>query len=433
MEGWLIAVIAFGFVFSLMALGAPIAFCILGGSILGLWLQGGADVLIGFTSYSVHHLMASYPLAVAPMFILIGTLAEPAGLAERCYMAFHRLLGHLTAGLLMATTASAALFGACCGSSVASAALFTRLALPELRRLGYQIELSLGAIATAGGLATLIPPSIMAVFYGILTNTSVGKVLLAGIIPGIILSIMLMVGLYLRAKLNPALVPKAAPRCSFKEKVYAIVAIWPLLMVFLAIVGGIYSGFCTPTEAGAIGASVIFIYSIISKVAVKKIVQGFHEAAALTAQIFILIIGGQMLSKVVSLSGITQALLSWMAGSGFGLAFIWVIFITILLILGAILDPISMLVLSVPMSFPVLTKLGVDPVALGIVVILLVEVAVITPPVGFNVYVVSAIAEVDPMVGFRGSIMFFFILLMMIALIILVPSMATFLPDLAFR
>ena len=432
MGGEIVLIIVFGLIFSLLLYGVPIAFCIFAGTILGLFLIGGGDVLIGFMSYSIHHLMASYPLAVAPMFILIGTLGEASGLGMRSYDVFYKFLGNFRGGLLMATTGAAALFGACSGSSVASAALFARVALPELRKLGYQEEMSLGAIATAGGLAVLIPPSIMVVFYGILTNTSIGKILIAGIIPGIILSVMVMAAIYVRVWLNPDLAPRSINVFSWRQKTGSLLSIWPLLVVFSVIIGGIYTGFCTPTEAGAIGASVVFIYAVLNRTGSKKMAAAFYEAAELTSQIFILIIAGQMLSKVVSLSGVTHSLLSWMSASNFSLVGIWIIFIAIYLVLGAILDPISMLVLTLPIGFPILANLGVDPVALGIVVVLLVEVAVITPPIGFNVYVVAAIAGTDPVVAFRGSTLFFFVIILMILLVIIFPNIATILPNLAF-
>ena len=432
MPGELILLIVFSMIFILLLIGVPIAFSIFSGSILGLWMVGGIDTVVGFIGYSVHHLMASYTLAVAPMFILIGTLGEVCGLGELSFAAFYRFLGSLRGGLLMATTGAAALFGACCGSSVASAALFSRLALPELKKLGYQREISLGAIATAGGLATLIPPSIMVVFYGILTNTSIGKVLLAGIVPGAVLSILIMAAIYLRIRINPSLAPRLSQGFSWRNKFASLLKIWPLIAVFGVIIGGIYTGFCTPTEAGAIGASVVFVYSLIVKTSLRKIVQAFHEATALTSQIFVLIIGGQMLSKVVSLSGVSHAILSWLVAANLSLFFVWIIFIALFLVLGAILDPISMMVLTLPIIFPVMAKLGVDPIALGVIVVLLVEVAVITPPIGFNVYVVAAIAGVDPAVAFRGSVLFFFVILLMILIIIVFPGLATFLPQLAF-
>lgn len=429
MEGWPVLGIVFGFIFLLLAFGVPIGFCILGGAIIGLFLVGGVNTAVGFFTHSIHHLSASYVLAVAPLFILVGTLAEAGGLGERAYLAFHKLLGHFRGGLLMATTGAAALFGACCGSSIASAALFSRLALPELREFGYQERISLGCIATAGGLAVLIPPSIMMVFYGILTGTSVGRVLLAGIVPGIVLSILIMLAIFIRIKLNPEIAPLLTTTVTRREKLTSIVGIWPVLVVFFVIIGGIYTGICTPTEAGALSAAVVFLYGVVRRIGRAKLIWAFHEATALTAQIFILIIAGQMLAKVVSLSGVTHSVLVWMATAGLPLATIWVIFILIYLILGAILDPISMLVLTLPLSFPILTALGVDPIALGVIVVILVEVAVITPPIGFNVYVVAAMAGVDPVEVFRGSVMFFFVLMLMVVIIIALPGLATWLPS----
>lgn len=424
--------LTFAIVFFLLAVGVPIAFAIFSGAIAGLWLIGGVNTVTAFFGYGLHALMASYPLAVAPLFILVGTLAEVCALGESAYIALHRLLGSVRGGLLMATTGAAALFGACCGSSVASASLFSRLALPELRKFGYQEEMSLGGIATAGGLAVLIPPSIAMVFYGILTDVSIGKVLIGGIIPGIILAGMIMFTIFIRVKLNPRLAPMSVAATSWREKFLSLIGIWPLLGVFVIIIGGIYSGFCTPTEAGAVGASLVLLYALARGAKVKQLVGAFREAAALTAQIFILVAGGLMLSRVVALSGITKAMLSWVVASELPLFSVWTIFIVICLILGAILDPVSMMVLTLPLTFPILTGSGVNPIALGIVVVLLIEVAVITPPIGFNVYVVAALAGTDPMVAFRGSFPFFIVLMVMIVIVILFPSISTWLPGLAY-
>jgi len=429
----MILILVFGIIFAFLFLGVPIAFCILTGTVVGLWALLGTAALCGIISESVHHLIANYTLAVAPMFILVGTLAEASGLGERAYTAFNKSLGQLRGGLLMATTGAAALFGACSGSSLASAALFSRLALPELKKLDYQTEISLGAIATAGGLATLIPPSIMVVFYGILTNTPIGKVLIAGIVPGVILSLLIIGTIYAMVLLNPAIAPKPKEKATFWEKVLSIFRIWPLLVVFLIIVGGIYTGFCTPTEAGAVGAAVVFLYNLFSGTTLKKVAGAFKEAALLTSQIFILVIGGMLLSKVIVLSGVSRSVLEWLQQADLSMIMVWTIFILIYLVLGALLDPVSMLVLTLPMGFPILTKMGVDPIALGVVVLIMVEAAVITPPIGFNVYVVAAVAEVDPVRAFRGSIVFFFVILFMTVILILMPGIATWLPNLAFK
>jgi TRAP-type C4-dicarboxylate transport system permease large subunit len=243
---------------------------------------------------------------------------------------------------------------------------------------------------------------------------------------------MIVIAMYVRIRLNPKIAPKSFDISTLREKIAAIVGIWPLLVVFGIIIGGIYSGFCTPTEAGAVGASVVLLYSIARGTGFRQIAKAFHEAAALTAQIFILVVSGQILSKVVSLSEITNSILAWMGASNFPDVGIITIFIVIYLVLGAILDPISMMVLTLPLSFPILINAGVDPIALGVVVVLLVEVAVITPPIGFNVYVVAAIAGADPEVAFRGSILFFFVLMLMIVIVLFFPGLATWLPNLAF-
>lgn len=432
MEGLIYVGIAFVLMFVLLALGVPIAFCILCGAIVGLQLLGGFNTVTSLFGYSLHVLMASYPLAVAPLFILIGTLADVSGLGEVAYFALHRLVGSVRGGLLIATTGAAALFGACSGSSVASTALFSKIALPELRKLGHQEEISLGCIATAGGLAVLIPPSVAMVLFGLLTGESIGKLLIGGLLPGITLTAILMGFIHMRVRLNPKLAPVGGVRATWREKRLAVISVWPLIVVFSVIIGGIYFGWSTPTEAGALGASVVLVYALSRRIGLRKVLHAFTNALRTTGQIFILVAAGMLLSKAVALGGVTQVFLLWLETSQFPVAVVWAIFILICLGLGAILDPVSMMVLTLPISYPVLMELGVNPIALGVIVVLLNEVAVITPPIGFNVYVVSALGQVDPAVGFRGVTPFFFVLMFMIILVIVFPSIASWLPSVAF-
>jgi len=431
MEGWIFIILLFGVIFLLMALGVPIAFSIFAGGILGLWVLGGLASVISFFQYGMHHLIASYILAVGPLFILLGSIADVSGLGERVYYAFQKLLGQFRGGLLTATIGSCAVFGGISGSSIADAAVFSKIAIPELKKFGYQDELSFATIATAGALDVLIPPSMAAVIYCVLTNTSVGKVLIAGIIPGIINTLILMVGIYIRIRLNPKLAPETLSRSSWMEKLVSVIAIWPALAIVVIILGSIYTGFCTPSEAAAVGAIVVMLYAVIYRTRLKKLKEAYYDSVAVVAQIFIIIVGGQMLQKAVSLSGVSRDILTWM--SSFSLFWVWVIFILVYFILGCILDPTSMMVLTLPICFPLMTKLGVDPIVLGIVVIVMVEIAVITPPVGFNCYVVAAMAGVDPEVVFRGVLPFVFMLFLMLLIVILYPPLTTWLPNLAFR
>ncbi|MBI2868389.1 MAG: TRAP transporter large permease [Chloroflexi bacterium] len=423
---------AFGLFFVLLALGTPIFVGVFIGAGVGLFMVQGWSALWTFFTTSIHAMIAQYFFAVIPMFILVGMLADSGGMGVRAYNAFHKLVGHVRGGLLITTIFAAAAFGACSGSSVASAALFAKVSLPELKKFNYAETTSLGAVATAGSLAVLIPPSAAMVIYGVLTNTSVGRMLIGGIVPGILLSLMLVGVVMLMVRLNPGTAPMKIEPASWKERLKTPLIIWPLVAVFLIIIVSIWTGLVTPSEAGALGSLVMLLWNLIIRVPLKKIGAALFQTAVTTSQIMILIVGGLMLSKVVIYSRITVDIIEWIRINNFSLAVVWMFIVLIWLILGMIIDPNSQLVLTLPLIYPVMTGLGVDPVALGIVAIVMIEVAVITPPVGFNCYVVASIAEVDPGRAFRGIMPFFATLMAAVVVFISFPILSTWLPTLAF-
>ncbi|MBI2868515.1 MAG: TRAP transporter large permease [Chloroflexi bacterium] len=424
--------IAFGLFFFLLAIGTPIFVGVFVGAALGLYLVRGWDAVWGFFTHSLHADLAQYFFAIIPMFILVGMLSESGGLGQRAYETFHKLIGHIRGGLLVATTFAAAAFGACSGSTIASAALFSKVALPELKKHNYNQGMSLASIATAGTLATLIPPSAMMVIFGVLTNTSIGRLLIAGILPGLIVAAMLGTQILVMVRLKPDLAPVRLEPVSWRERLMAPVLIWPLLGVFAIIVGSIWTGLVAPSEAGALGSVVVLLWNFIARVPGKRIIGAFRDTAITSSQIMILILGGLILSKVVAYSRVTITAIDWIQVNDLPLAAVWGLIILIWLVLGMIIDSTSQLVLTLPFAFPIMTGLGVDPIVLGIVAIVMIELGVITPPVGFNCYVVASIAEVDPWVVFRGIFPFCVTLSAAVVLFILVPQISTFLPSLAF-
>jgi len=433
MDPAIVVAICFVIMLALILLGIPIAFALFSGAIFGLYFIGGSKALLSFFYISPYTLMASYPLAVAPLFILVGTIASETGLSRSAFEAFNKWFGYLPGGILIATIGAGALFGACCGSTAASAALFSKIAIPETRARKYKEELSLGTIAASGTLATIIPPSVMVVFYGIITGTSVGKVLVAGIIPGIILAILFALYIFIYAKIRPEVAPMVKISTTWGEKMRAVLNVWPIVAVFIVIMGGIYTGFCTPTEAGALGAAVVLIYAIARRTKRESLANAFRDVLLLVAQVFLIIIAGMMLSKVVALSGITQTLMDLLVASGWSLLPVMGIIVLLYLVLGALLDPVSMLILSLPIAFPLITGLGFSDVAFGVIVIVLVASAVLTPPIGVNCFIVAGAAGVDSMKVFKGVVPFFLIQLATLALFIFFPEIILWLPNLAFN
>jgi tripartite ATP-independent transporter DctM subunit len=418
--------------FILLAIGAPVFVGILLGATVGLYIQIGFGGTWGYLADSLYYIMTSYVFATIVMFILIGQLSDSGGLGTRAYQAFYKLVGHLRGGVFTSTIFAAAAFGACSGSSVASAALFARIALPEMKKFSYSESVSLGCVATAGTLAILIPPSGMMVIYGVLTNVSIGRLLIGGIIPGIVLAILLAAQVFLQVTLKPSIAPTNPNRAPIREQVISMLNIWPLALVFAIVVASIWSGLVTPSEAGALGVGVVLIWNFIARIKLRNIFGAFHNAVVTSCQIMILVVGGLILSKVVAYSNVSTMIIDWIVANNVPLPGIWAILIVAWLILGMFVDSTSQLVLTLPLFFPIMTKLGVDPIALGVVAIVMIEVGVITPPVGFNCYVVSSIAGVDPGVAFKGIFPFFVTLLIAVAILILFPILATLLPSLAF-
>lgn len=423
--------IVFIAMFALVLIGVPIAFALLVGSFAGLWSVVGLPLALEKFLSAPYNITANYSFAVFPLFLAMGHLAGEIGIAEQAYMAAYRWLGGIRGGLVMATIVAGALFAAMSGSTIASAVLFAKISLPELLRTGHLRSMSAACIASVGTLATMIPPSIMMVLFGLLTDTSVGKLLIAGIVPGILISGTFVAGIALMGRLNPQTIPKADIRFSWRERIVGVRGIWPILVTFLIVMGGIYTGKFTPTEAGGIGAFCVFLLALIRRAGAKKIMTGFAGAAGTAAQVFIIVVAGMIFGTVVGFSGILKPFMSFVEGLPIPSLGIMAIIVVIYLLLGMFLDPVTMLVISLPFTFPLVTEtLGYSPFAFGVMAIMLVEMAVITPPIGFNVFVVAGAANMPSTTVFRGIVPFFIMMMIALWMIILFPQIATFLPDL---
>jgi len=412
---------------ALVMLGVPLAFALMGVSIVVVYLQTGASFALSLFTVFPREILGNFSYSVVPMFILMGQLAGELGLAEHGYTVARRWLTFSRGGVLSATFGASAIFAAISGSSIASAGFFAKITVPELERYGYDKKLGLGAIAAAGSLATLIPPSIMMVIFAMMTETSVGGLLIGGIIPGIVLTALMIGLLEVIGRVKPNLIPPMTEHVSWRDRIGSISRIWPIGLTFVMIFGGIYAGFFTPTGAGAIGAFTVFLIALQKRTGLKRIVGTLKETVLVTSQVFFVVLGGILFSKMIALSGMVGNIIT--ATSGLPEPAVVVIVIAIYLVAGAVLDPVSMVVVSVPFTFPLLLALGFHPIQIGIMVIVLVEAAVITPPVGFNCYIVASAAKVDPMVVFRGMIPYFFVILLMIGLIVIFPQLSVWLPS----
>lgn len=423
-----VGIVVFCLMLFLVLLGTPIGLGLLGTGFIGAWLMVGWSTAVQLFTELPREILANYSYSVCPMFILMGQIANELGLVARAYEAARVWLRFSRAGLLPALFFAGGLFGAISGSSIASAGFLAKVSAPELKKHGYDQRWALGAIAAAGTLATLIPPSIMMVIFAMLTDTSVGRILIGGITPGIILILMMWAMLEIVARFKPQLFAKRNdPILSMREKFVSLKKIGPILIVFFVMLGGIYGGIFTPTAAGAVGVAAVLCIAVFKRVPMKNILRAVSDTAVISAQVFFVVLGGLLFSKILAVSGLVNVLVGYVNGLPGPLVFTGVTLIY--LAAGAVLDPVSMLVVAVPVTYPVLKALGFDPVQIGIFCIIMVEAGVLTPPVGFNCYVVAGAANVNSSIVFQGMVPYFFVILALVVLIALFPQIVTFLPN----
>ena len=384
---------------------------------------------------TVYETASFYPYTIIPLFILMGGFAGNAGITRELYQTFDKWFRRLPGGLGIATIASCAFFAALSGSSVAASAAMGNIAIPEMRRFQYAPKLAVGAVAAGGTLSFLIPPSLGFVVYGMLTEQSIGKLLISGIIPGILLSLAFIVVIIFQVKMNPALAPATPGEVSFKEKILAFSGIWETLLVFFIVMGGIYLGFINPTEAGAIGATALLIIILLKKrLTLKNFSVSLFEASRISVLVLFLVAGANVFSYFLALSTIPMAVSSWMAGMEVSRYVIFAIIILIYMMLGCFLDAISMMVLTMPVIFPVIKALGFDPIWFGVICVIMMEAGLITPPVGLNVYTLAGVVKDVPMQTiFRGAAPFLLSMIAVVILITLFPKIALFLPNMMGR
>jgi len=415
----------------LLVLGMQVAFAGMAAGLMGLWMLKGFGTAADSIGYLTHGLSTSYGLSVIPLFVLMGYLAYYAGLTEDIYDVVRDWIGHLTGGLAMATTAGCAIFGACSGVSTAAAAVFAKVAIPEMDRYGYDRRLSAGVVAASGTLAALIPPSALIIVYAILVEQSVGKLLIAGIIPGIISAFIYMMMIYTRVRLNPSL-GRALPPVPWKKRLISLSRIIAVPIIFIVVIGGLYTGVFTPTEAGAVGAfSMLIVALAMRRLTWSKFKDCLLEAGRTTVMIFVIIIGVLIFMRILALSGGTIAFIQWTSALPVPRLVILLGFLSLYVVLGMFLTATSMLILTCPLIVPVVIALGYNPIWFGIIAIKMCEICLITPPIGLNVYVVRSVLRDMPVEEiFRGAIPFFFMDILTVAVLIAFPQITLFLPGL---
>jgi tripartite ATP-independent transporter DctM subunit len=424
-----------GLLVFLLFLGMPIAFVMMFVGFLGISYLASVNAALPVVAKTVYETAAHYPYTIIPLFILMGGFAGSAGITRELYNTFDKWFRKLPGGLGIATIAACAFFAALSGSSVAAAAAMGTVAIPEMRRFNYAPELAVGVVAAGGTLSFLIPPSLGFVVYGMLTEQSIGKLLISGIFPGILLSLAFIVIIVVEVRMDPSLAPATPGEVSLKEKLLAFSGVWETLLVFFIVMGGIYLGFINPTEAGAIGATALFVIALLKKkITLKNLSASLLEATRISVLVLFLVAGANVFSYFLALSTIPMAVSSWMAGLQVSRYVILTIIVVIYLILGCFLDAISMMVLTMPVIFPVVKALGFDPIWFGVICVIMMEAGLITPPVGLNVYTLAGVVKDVPMQTiFRGAVPFLISMIAVVIIITIFPKICLFLPSMMGR
>ena len=430
-----IGIIGSGVLVFLLFLGMPIAFVMMFVGFLGISYLTSIHAALPVVAKTLYETASHYPYTIIPLFILMGGFAGGAGITRELYESFDKWFRKWPGGLGIATIAACAFFAALSGSSVAASAAMGTIAIPEMRRFHYAPKLAVGVVAAGGTLSFLIPPSLGFVVYGMLTEQSIGKLLISGVFPGILLSLAFILIIVFQVKLNPHLAPATPGEIGLKEKILALSGIWETLMVFLIVMGGIYLGFINPTEAGAIGATALFVIILLKgKLTLKTLTTSLLEATRISVLVLFLVAGANVFSYFLALSTIPMAVSNWMASLEVSRYFILSIIVLIYLFMGCFLDAISMMVLTMPVIFPVIKTLGFDPIWFGVICVIMMEAGLITPPVGLNVYTLAGVVKDVPMETiFRGAMPFLFSMIAVVILITIFPKIALFLPSMMGR
>lgn len=415
----------------LLALGVPVAVSLGAVGFAGLLLIGGWDLALSQIQTLPYNLTAQYAFAVVPLFVLMGNLALQGGLARELYEAADRWVGHLRGGLYLTTIAGSAAFGAASGSTIVNSTVFTRIALPEMLRLGYSKRLSSACIAAVGTLDAMIPPSVAMVVYGIITEQSIGHLMVAGIVPGVLSAVAYGVTVVVMVRLRPELAPARAVRYSWTERLAALRGTWAIFTLFLVVMGGIYFGLFAPSAAGAAGAfGALVILGLRLRLTRAGLWESLRSAALTTAMLFAIIIAGLLFSRMLVLAGLVTRFVDLVVGLALPPLGLVVLLCLMYIALGCVVDAISMLIVTLPFVFPVISAAGIHPIWFGILAVQLLEIGAITPPVGLNLYATVSAAEglvtLDDVV--RGILPFVVLSLAILAALIAFPGLALWLP-----
>lgn len=411
-------------------LGMPVAFALGVAGAIGLYAYGGFDTVSGILGTVPYRSAAHYTLSTLPMFILMAQFVSVSGIVDDVFTAAQRWLQRLPGGLAITTIFAAAGMAAMSGSSTASAATLSTMAVPQMVKHGYSPRVATGVVTVAGTLAIMIPPSIAFVLYGIITETSIGRLLIAGIIPGILTAAVYCIGIMLWSRISPGSMPASTARFTFRQKVASLRNLWPFMIVASIVIGSMYGGLATPTEAAAFGA----FGSLVIPLAMGRMsFASFRTAVVLTLKsttmIFAIIIGAMIFGYFLTITESTQRLIDYIAALEVNRWVIMLAIVAMYLVLGCIMDQVAIILVTLPLVFPLVMSLGFDPIWFGVVCTKTAEIGMATPPVGMNAYVVSATTRVPLDEVFRGAGVLIALDFLALAILLAFPALSTWLPS----
>lgn len=428
-----VGLFGFGAMLLLLGLGVPVAYSIGAVAIVGIYYAVGSVFLMSTIETLPYAFASDYNFAVVPLFVLMGALASRAGIISDLYTAAFRLTSGIRGSLMMATVMAQAMFAAISGSTTVAASIFTRMALPEMARHGYNAGVAGGCVAAAGTLAGLIPPSIAMVLYAVLTGEPIGKLLIAGVLPGALTAVGYIVGIRLMLFVKPEWAPAIHERFNWKQKLAGIGNTWSVLVLIALVIGGIYAGVFPPSAAGAVGAAGVLVIALsMRRINRGEIWESLLESARVSAMLFLIVIAGLLFSRFLLISGFMGELKTLVLAVDMSAASFIALVMVLFLILGCFVDSVSLMVITLPFLYPISTALGINGIWFGVLVIKLIEIAAITPPVGLNLFAVLAAArgKLQSRELFLGILPFLAMEAVILGLLVAFPAIATVLPEL---
>jgi C4-dicarboxylate transporter DctM subunit len=425
-----IAIIGILLLIVLFLLRMPVAYAMALIGFLGFLYSSSPEGALRILAKDFWTIFSSYSLTVVPMFVFMGAIAFYAGMSGRLYDTTYKYLGHYRGGLALATIVACAGFGAMCGSTNAGAAAMGRVTLPEMKRYNYDPSLATACVASAGSLAILIPPSTVFIIYGILTQESIGKLFAAGILPGLLLTGLFALVIYIICWINPRLAPAGA-RFTWKQRLASLSGVIEMVVLFALVMGGLFIGWFTPTEAGAVGAAGALAIALVRRsLNWKGLFEALGDTTRITAMVFLIVTGATIFGHFMSVTRVPFELSGWVSNLPLSPPIIMGLIIFVYLIGGCFMDSLALITLTIPIFYPVVLNLGYDSIWFGVIIVLVAEMGVITPPVGINVYVIKGVAPEVPLEAiFKGIFPFLIAIIVCVVILLIFPQIALFLPS----